>query len=105
MATGMKRPPYVLDAYVLDTLMADLVGHDRRASAFLVYLAIISAAGEGRAALSHAALAERTGLSKRTVQTAIALLVRRSLIERFRRGPTETPQYRPLSPWRRGQSS
>ena len=27
-----------LDSYVLDTLMCDLVGHDRRPSAFLVYL-------------------------------------------------------------------
>ena len=27
-----------VDAYVLDTLMADLVGHDRQPSAFLVYL-------------------------------------------------------------------
>ena len=81
--------------------MADLVGHDRRPSAFLVYLAIVAAAGEGRAALSHAALAERTGLSKRTVQTAVAALLRRSLIECLARGPTETPQYRPLTPWRR----
>jgi DNA-binding GntR family transcriptional regulator len=97
----MKRESHVLDAYVLDTLMADLVGHDHRPSAFLVYLAIVAAAGEGRAALSHAALAERTGLSKRTVQTAVALLRRRSLIETIQRGPTETPRYRPLSPWRR----
>ncbi len=97
----MKRTADVLDPYVLDTLMADLVGHDHRPSAFLVYLAIVAAAGDGRAALSHSALAERTGLSKRTVQTAVAALLRRSLIERLRRGPTETPQYRPLSPWRR----
>jgi DNA-binding MarR family transcriptional regulator len=97
----MKRAPHVLDPYVLDTLMADLVGHDHRPSAFLVYLAIVAAAGDGRAALSHAELAERTGLSKRTVQTAVAALLRRSLIERLRRGPTETPHYRPLSPWRR----
>jgi transcription initiation factor IIE alpha subunit len=97
----MKREPHVLDPYVLDTLMADLVGHDHRPSAFLVYLAIVAAAGEGRAALSHTALAERTGLSKRTVQTAVAALRRRSLIETVRRGPTDTPQYRPLSPWRR----
>jgi DNA-binding transcriptional MocR family regulator len=98
----MKRGPHVLDPYVLDTLMADLVGHDHRPSAFLVYLAIIAAASDGgRAALSHAALAERTGLSRRTVQSAIAALRRRSLIETLRGGPTETPEYRPLSPWRR----
>jgi len=97
----MKCAPHVLDPYVLDTLMADLVGHDHRPSAFLVYLAIVAAAGAGRAALSHAALAERTGLSRRTVQTAVVALRRRSLIECVRRGPTEIPQYRALSPWRR----
>jgi hypothetical protein len=97
----MRPSPHVLDPYVLDTLMADLVGHDHRPSAFLVYLAIVAAAGEGRAALSHAALAERTGLSRRTVQSAVAALRRRSLIDTLQRGPTDTPQHRPLSPWRR----
>ncbi len=97
----MNSATYAVDRYVLDTLMADLVGHDHRPSAFLVYLAILAAAGEGRATLSYAELAERTGLSKRAAQDAVALLSRRSLIEVDRRGPTETPRYRPLSPWRR----
>ena len=92
---------YSLDSYVLDTLMADLVGHDHRPSAFLVYLAITAAAAQGRAALSHAQLAERTGLAKRTVQNAVAALERRQLIEIRRRGPTEPPDYLPLAPWRR----
>jgi predicted AAA+ superfamily ATPase len=94
---------YALDHYVIDTLMADLVGHDHRPSAFLVYLAILAAAAaaNGRAALSYAELAERTGLSKRSTQNAVAVLRRRFLIEVVRRGPTETPEYRPLSPWRR----
>jgi hypothetical protein len=97
----MNRSPYAVDRYVLDTLMADLVGHDHRPSAFLVYLILVAAASDGRAALSYAQLAERTGLSKRTAQAAIAVLEKRSLIEVLRRGSTETPQYRPLSPWRR----
>ncbi len=97
----MQRERYTLDPYVLDTLMAELVGHDHRPSAFLVYLAILAAAGDGRAALSHAALAERTGLSRRTIQTALVALRRRSLIETARRGTTETPHYRALAPWRR----
>ncbi len=97
----MKDSPYSLDRYVLDTLMADLVGHDHRPSAFLIYLAILAAAADGRAALSYAQLAERTGLSKRTAQNAVAALAVRSLIEIRHRGPTETPEYRPLSPWRR----
>jgi hypothetical protein len=29
---------FVIDAYILETLMPDLVGHDRQPSAFLVYL-------------------------------------------------------------------
>lgn len=92
---------YSLDSYVIDTLMADLVGHDHRPSAFLVYLAIVAAASQGRAALSHAQLAERTGLAKRTVQDAVAALERRRLIEIRRHGPTEPPDYLPLTPWRR----
>jgi CRP-like cAMP-binding protein len=90
-----------IDRYVVETLLPDLVGHDRRASAFLVYMVILAAASEGRVALSHAQLAERTGLSRRSVQTAVALLRRRQLIEVSRRGATDTSEYRPLSPWRR----
>jgi predicted AAA+ superfamily ATPase len=99
----MADTPYTLDRYVIDTLMADLVGHDHRPSTFLVYLAILAAAAaaNGRAGLSYAALAERTGLSKRSTQNAVAALRRRFLIEVVRRGPTETPEYRPLTPWRR----
>jgi len=97
----MKREPYLLDPYILDTLMADLVGHDHRPSALLVYLAIHAAASHGRAALSHAELAERTGLSKRSIQNAVALLRRRELIALRQGGPTEIIEYQPLTPWRR----
>ena len=90
-----------LDRYVVDTLLPDLVGHDRSPAAFLVYLVILAEAGDGRAALSHAQLAERAGLSRRSVQTAVALLRRRELVEISRRGPTEISEYRPLAPWRR----
>jgi len=100
----MTSEHYQLDGYVLDTLMADLVGHDHRPSAFLVYLAIIAAASRGRALLSHAELAERTGLAKRTVQDAIAILLRRQLIESRRAGATEAQEYRPLTPWRRSSA-
>ncbi len=90
----------MLDAYVVDTLLPDLVAHDRRASAFLAYL-VIAAAPEGRIALSHDAMAERTGLSRRAAQDAVAHLARRGLIEVSRRGPTEAATYRALGPWRR----
>ena len=87
-----------LDRYVIDTLMGDLVGHDRRPSAFLVYLLIEASGG---APLSHAALAERTGLSRRSCQAAVAHLERRRLIEIVRRADNEAAIYRPLRPWRR----
>ena len=91
-----------LDRYVVTVLMRDLVGHDRSTSAFLVYLAIEAEAQAGKALLSHSALAERTGLSKRACQNAIALLARRGLIEVLRRRDTEPAQLRPLRPWVRG---
>ena len=97
----MSDNSYRIDAYVLDTLMADLVGHDHRPSAFLVYLALTAAAGNGRALLSHAELAERTGLAKRTIQDAIKLLQRRRLIEIRKAGPTEAMEFLPLAPWNR----
>lgn len=81
--------------------MADLVGHDRRPSAYLTLLAIWSASGDRKTALSYADLANRTGLSKRAVQAAIAHLVRRELLEVSKSGPTDTPRYRPMTPWRR----
>ena len=97
----MTAQPYPIDRYVLDTLMADLVGHDHKPSAFLAYLAIVAAHAEGRASFSHAQLAERTGLSRRTVQGAIDVLERRGLIAVSRQGQTEAATYVPLTPWRR----
>jgi CRP-like cAMP-binding protein len=94
-----------IDPYVLDTLMRDLVGHDRRTSAFLVYLAI-SSIGRGKpVAISHQQLAERTGLSKRAVQDATAHLVNRGLLRIVRRGRTEPALVEPLSPWRRREDA
>jgi len=89
-----------IDAYILDVLMADLVGHDHRPSAYLVYLAIWGAGKAKAVAISHAELAERTGLSKRTVQSAVAHLVRRQLLKSISAGPTEISRYEPLMPWR-----
>jgi len=90
-----------IDPYVVDTLMRDLVGHDRRPASYLVYLAILLAARDKAAALSHQQLADRTGLSKRSVQEAIAHLSRRELLAVQRRGRTEAALLRPLTPWRR----
>ena len=90
-----------IDRYVITTLMRDLVGHDHRPSAFLVYLALLDLTETGRAALSHAKLAEQTGLSKRAVQDAVRHLTRRGLIRVQRTGPTEPAIVQPLFPWRR----
>ena len=97
----MSDKQYTMDAYVLDALMRDLVGHDHRASAFLVYLVLAAASGDSALRLSHAQLAERTGLSKRSVQDAILHLVERNLLRVTRRGSTDIPRYEPLTPWRR----
>ena len=97
----MDMQSYRIDRYVLDTLMADLVGHDHKPSSFLVYMAILAAHADGRASFSHAELAERTGQSRRTVQGAVENLKRRGLVEVSRQGPTEAATYVPLTPWRR----
>lgn len=98
----MNAKAPIRDPYVFDVLMRDLVGHDRRPAAFIVYLAIAAhAAADGRA-LSFRDLAEMTGLSRRAVQDSAAHLVRRRLVAVARRGPTEPAIYQPLTPWRRG---
>jgi len=90
-----------IDGYVLDTLMRDLVGHDRRAGAYLVYLAVTAEGSGGRVARSHRQLAEQTGLSKRAVQDAIQHLESRGLLQIDRRARTEAAVLTPLTPWRR----
>ena len=93
-----------LDRYLLDTLMADLVGHDRSPSSFLVYLALWGRSGGRRPApvrISHRDLAEETGLSKSSVQAAIRNLTRRRLISTVHASPTAVPEYTVLRPWRR----
>ena len=93
-----------LDNYVVRTLMPDLVGHDRQASAFVVYVFLWERSAGGRqrnVPLSLRVIAEGTGLSKRAVQTALAVLVRRRLVTARRDGPTAIPQYTVHRPWLR----
>ena len=93
--------PITLDAYVVDALLPDLIGHDRHPSAFLVYIVLWRHAGGGTrtVAMSLRALAESTGLSKRAVQDAVANLVRRRLVALERDTPTSVPTYEVLRPW------
>lgn len=93
-----------IDTYILDTLIRDLVGHDRQPSAFLVYLFLWNEThGKKKATVRTALLdiAEGTGLSKRAVQDALGQLSKRKLIEVARESITAVPVYTVLRPWRR----
>jgi DNA-binding GntR family transcriptional regulator len=90
------------DAYIVDTLMRDLVAHSRSTAAFLVYLQLYRhthGAGRESVAMSHRILAELIGLSKRSVQTALAHLTARRLIRQRKARPTAVPVYTVLTPW------
>jgi len=91
-----------LDAYVMETLLPDLVGHDRAPSAFLVYVKLWHAAGgPGRKIkTSLSSLAVETGLSKSSVQGALRRLAKRGLVTSQRDGPTSIPLYLVQAPWR-----
>ena len=100
----MNNARLVVDAYVVDTLMADLVGRDRRPSAFLVYLYLWGRrrlSKEGRAEVSLQHIAAGTGLSKSAVQGAIRLLLRRRLVRAEHASPTAVPAYFVERPWKR----
>jgi DNA-binding GntR family transcriptional regulator len=93
-----------LDAYIVDTLMSDLIGHDRQPSAFVVYLYLWRATHGANAPHVQVALvdiASGTGLSKRSVQSALTRLVKRKLISVSRERITAVPVYTVLRPWRR----
>ncbi len=92
-----------LDRYVVDTLMRDLVLHDRSPSSYLVYLAILGMSDGRRVAASHRELAELTGLSKRAVQDAVRRLAARQLLKVERRGRTEAALLTVLAPWRQAR--
>jgi len=73
-----------LDDYVVDVLMRDLVGHDRRPASFLVYLWLTceQARRKGPVQVSYQELAESVGLSKSSAQAAVSWLVRRKIAHR-----------------------
>jgi hypothetical protein len=96
------KEPCRFDAYVMDTLLPDLVGHDRQPSAFLVYLYLADRVTRRRCRSCEASLstlAVDTGLSKSAVQRGLRTLVRRRLVRVERRSPTAVPVYTPLRPW------
>jgi len=91
-----------LDDYVVDVLMRDLVGHDRRPASFLVYLWLTSEQARRRGAVqvSYQELAESIGLSKSSAQAAVSWLVRRKLLTVSKENATAIPSYTVRSPWR-----
>jgi hypothetical protein len=90
-----------LDDYVIDVLMRDLVGHDRRVVSFLVYLWF---AGELRkrnvVEASYRQIAECIGVSKSSAQAAVGWLIKRKLLAATKETVTATPRYKVLTPWR-----
>jgi hypothetical protein len=100
----MSKPTAIqIDNYVTDTLMRDLVGHDKRPVSFLVYL-WITAEQQRRSApvrISYQELAESIGISKSSAQSAIGWLVQRRLLAVSKATVTATPVYTAQTPWRR----
>ena len=104
MVTRASSETTTFDAYVIDTLMHDLIGHDRAASAFVVYLYLWrESLGRDTPTVqtSLRTIAEGTGLSKRGVQDALSVLSRRKLIGIARQSITDIPVYTVRRPWRR----
>jgi Helix-turn-helix domain len=99
---------FALDAYVIDVLMPDLVGHDRRPATFIVYLFLLRQAARGRRdriTVSLQTIATRTGLSKSTVQSALRHLRRRRLIDPSVTATVTAPVRQILRPWVRATIS
>ena len=92
-----------LDPYIHRTLLRDLVGHDHKPAAFLIYLWLYAEYEQrgGPITISYASLAEETGLSRSASQSAVAWLIRRKMLSVSKETSTATPIYSVLRPWRR----
>jgi hypothetical protein len=93
---------FSLPDYVIDVLMPDLVGHDRRPAAFVVYLFLLRQSIRLRrdtVSVSLQTIAAKTGLSKSTVQAAIRHLRRRKLLDPSVAATVTAPVRRVLRPW------
>jgi len=92
-----------LDDYILDTLLRDLVGHDHKPAAFLVYLWLAGEQSRRKSAvaISYQELAENTGLSRSSTQASVRWLLRRKLLAAAKANATAVPTYAVQFPWRR----
>ena len=99
----MSLPQIKLDDYILDTLLRDLVGHDRKPAAFLVYLWLAGEQARRKSvvSISYQELAENTGLSRSSTQTSVRWLLRRKLLAAAKANATAIPCYTVQFPWRR----
>jgi hypothetical protein len=92
-----------LDSYVTEVLMRDLIGHDRRPAAFLVWL-WLAAEEQRRGApvrIGYRELAESIGISKSSAQAGVAWLVRRKLLAAQKPTATAIHEYEIMTPWER----
>jgi hypothetical protein len=97
------RKTIPIDDYVLDVLMRDLIAHDQKPAAYLVYLHLYSQAVRRHwkpVVASLRTISEVTGLSKSAVQIALAHLRRRQLIATAADHVTATPRHKVLRHWR-----
>jgi len=93
-----------LDPYVVFTLMRDLTGHDKKPSAFLVFLYLWSLArgsSQTRISISYQDLSDAIGISKSTAQSAIYHLTERRFIKVSLKHGTSIPEYTVQQTWRR----
>jgi IclR-like helix-turn-helix domain-containing protein len=92
-----------IDDYVLDVLMRDLIGHDQKPAAYLVYLHLYGQAARNKwrhISASVRMIADATGLSKSAVHAALTHLRRRQLITTTADHVTATPRHQVLRHWR-----
>jgi DNA-binding MarR family transcriptional regulator len=97
------RQTVPIDDYVLDVLMRDLIGHDQKPAAYLVYLYLYGQVARNKWRHINASvrtIADATGLSKSAVHVALGHLRRRQLIATTANHATATPRLRVLRHWR-----
>ena len=102
MPSASPNPTTAVDDYVIDVLMRDLVSHDHRPVAFLVYLwlSVEQRRKNAPIQISYQDLAENVGVSKSSVQSAVSWLAKRRLLSAERENATSVPRYTILTPWR-----
>jgi DNA-binding MarR family transcriptional regulator len=93
-----------IDDYVFDVLMRDLIGHDQKLAAYLVYLHLYGQVARNKwrpVSASVRTIADATGLSKSAAHAALTHLRRRQLIRTSADYATATPRHHVLRHWRK----